>query len=293
MKLFSWFNPLWLVQNLFTTSLNPITIGAGLGALGSAATGKSPFTGALLGGGLGGLGSAGGLFGGATGAGSGSSLLSGFKGVEAAVPSLGSGGYAQLAQAPLGSIGGAATGGINFPSIGSNLGGTNLPFGSQGIQIDKFNPAFNFTDEGLAFADKGLSSADQMFVNKFVTEQNPFALDPRRLAVNTPLSLGEQFTDMMSNPLSGLSTSDKVGLGLKGFDMINQPQQPIQPVPVTPITRGNPEAVSAPLFNVAPNVGLQEGNDIGMPNLKTTIPLTDEEILRLQQALQTTGFRGR
>jgi hypothetical protein len=266
--------------------LVPALIGAGVGAVGGAVSGKNPFKSALLGGALGAGGA--GLMGagGAAGAGSGSGLFSGFKGIEAAVPSLGSGGYAQLAQAPLGSIGGAATGGINFPSIGSNLGGTNLPFGSQGIQIDKFNPAFNFTDEGLAFADKGLSSADQMFANKFVTEQNPFALDPRRLAVNTPLSLGEQFTDMMSNPLSGLSTSDKVGLGLKGFDMINQPQQPIQPVPVTPITRGNPEAVSTPLYNVAPNVGMQQ-------DLMTRMPLTEEELLRLQQQLQTTGFRGR
>ena len=90
MKLFNWFNPLWLVQNLFTTSLNPITIGAGIGALGGAVTGKNPFTSALMGGALGGLGSAGGLFGGA-GAGSGSGLLSGFKGIEAAVPSFGSG----------------------------------------------------------------------------------------------------------------------------------------------------------------------------------------------------------
>jgi hypothetical protein len=293
MKLFNWFNPLWLVQNFLTTSLNPITIGAGIGALGSAVQGKSPFTGALLGGGLGGLGSAGGLFGGASGAGSGSSLLSGFKGVEAAVPSLGSGGYAQLAQNALGPIGGAVPGGINFQSIGSNLGGTNLPFGSQGIQIDKFNPAINFTDEGLAFADKGLSSADQMFANKFVTEQNPFALDPRRLAVNTPLSLGEQFTDMISNPLSGLSTSDKLGLGLKTAEMFNQPQTPIEPVRVIPLTAGKPESVSAPLFNVAPNVGMQQGNEIGLPNLKSSIPLTDEELLRLQQALQTTGFRGR
>lgn len=293
MKLFNWFNPLWLVKNFFTTSLNPITIGAGIGALGSAVTGKSPFTGALMGGALGGLGSAGGLFGGASGAGSGSGLLSGFKGVEAAVPSLGSGGYAALGQNTLGPIGGAATGGINFGSIGSNLGGTNLPLGGQGIQLDKFNPAFNFTDDGLSFANQGLSSADQMFANKFATEVNPLTVDPRRIAVNTPLSLGEQFTDMISNPLSGLSTSDKLGLGLKTAEMFNQPKTSIEPVRVIPLTAGKPEAVSAPLFNVAPNVGMQQGNEIGLPNLKSSIPLTDEELLRLQQALQTTGFRGR
>ena len=290
MKLFNWFNPLWLVQNFFTTSLNPITIGAGIGALGSAVTGKSPFTGALMGGALGGLGSAGGLFGGASGAGSGSGLLSGFKGVEAAVPSLGSGGYAALAQNPLGPIGGAATGGINFGSIGSNLGGTNLPLGGQGIQLDKFNPAFNFTDDGLSFANQGLSSADQMFANKFATEVNPLTVDPRRIAVNTPLSLGEQFTDMIGNPFTDLTPRDKLGLGLQGIGMLNQPQQMIQPQ-VIPITQGKPEEVSAPLFNVAPNVMPTQENKIGLPNLLTRIPLTDEERLRLQQLAQS-GYRG-
>jgi hypothetical protein len=199
---------------------DPITIGAGLGAGLSVLQGKSPLTGALMGG------VGGGMFGGANGFGSGftqgGGLFSGLKGVAPEAVSLGSGGYAQLAQNPLGAIGGAAKGGINFGAngINSTLGGTNLPLGGQGIQIDKFNPAINFTDDGLAFADKGLSSADQMFANKFVTEQNPFALDPRRLAVNTPLSLGEQFTDMISNPFSNLTERDKLGLGLQGGNML-------------------------------------------------------------------------
>ena len=58
-----------------------------------------------------------------------------------------------------------------------------------------------------------------------------------------------------------------------------------------PITRGNPEMVSSPLFNVGPNVGMQQGNEIGLPNLMTRMPLTDEEILRLQQLAQQ-GYRG-
>lgn len=65
--MFKYFNPLWFIQNLLQPSINPITIGAGVGALGSAVTGKSPVKGALLGGALGGLGNAAGLFG-ATGA---------------------------------------------------------------------------------------------------------------------------------------------------------------------------------------------------------------------------------
>jgi hypothetical protein len=38
---------------------------------------------------------------------------------------------------------------------------------------------------------------------------------------------------------------------------------------------------------------MQEGNDIGLPNLLSRMPLTEEELLRLQQQMQTTGFRGR
>ena len=180
----------------------PLLIGAGLGAATSLAMGKNPFMGALLGG------ATGGAFGGAGGFGSGftqgGGLFSGLQGVAPEAVSLGSGGYAALGQNALSPIGGAATGGINFGAngINSTLGGTNLPFGSQGIQIDKFNPAINFTDDGLAFADKGLSSADQMFANKFVTETNPLALDPRRMAVDTPLSFGERLSDIGSNAFS-------------------------------------------------------------------------------------------
>jgi hypothetical protein len=265
--------------------LVPAMIGAGVGAAGGAISGQNPFKAALLGGALGAGGA--GLMGagGAAGAGSGSGLFSGFKGIEAAVPSLGSGGYAALGQNALGPIGGAATGGINFGSIGTNLGGTNLGIGSQGINnlASYANPLTNVAENSIGIGTQGLGGAG-------INLGNIGGADIRRLAVNTPLSLGEQFTDMISNPLSSLSTSDKVGLGLKGFDMINQPQQPIQPVPVTPITRGNPEAVSSPLMNVAPNVGMQQGNDIGLPNLMTRMPLTDEEKMRLQQLAQ--GYRG-
>lgn len=278
MKLFSWFNPLWLVQNLFTTSLNPITIGAGIGALGSAVQGKSPFTGALLGGGLGGLGSAGGLFG------SGSGLLSGLKGVATTPVSLGTGGYA------------SGIGGQIIPEIIASAApiastASTLPFGS----TEFISP---YTKEGIVnFADGTTSTLSPDYLSAGV---NYGANAPNFTPVLGKSADyvaggygGGGLFGNISDMFGGLSTSDKLGLGLKTAEMFNQPQQMIQPVPVTPITRGNPEAVSAPLFNVAPNVGMQQGNEIGLPNLKSSIPLTDEEILRLQQMLQTTGFRGR
>jgi hypothetical protein len=101
---------------------------------------------------------------------------------------------------------------------------------------------------------------------------------------------GAFLANNIGNPFTNMSTMDKINLGAKGFDALNQPQQPMQAPPVQPITRGNPEMVSSPLFNVAPNVGMQEGNDIGMPNLMTRMPLTDEEKMRLQQLAQ--GYRG-
>jgi hypothetical protein len=85
MKLFNWINPLWIINTFFTMRLEPITAtsalgamlgasgtaaanavitGAGIGALGSAATGSDPLKGALIGGALGGGGS---LLGGAGG----------------------------------------------------------------------------------------------------------------------------------------------------------------------------------------------------------------------------------
>lgn len=267
--------------------LVPALIGAGVGAVGGAVSGKNPFRSALLGGALGAGGA--GLMGagGAAGAGSGSGLFSGFKGIEAAVPSLGSGGYAALGQNALGPIGGAATGGINFGSIGSNLGGTNLPLGGQGINLSQYaNPLTNVAENSIGIGTQGLGGAG-------INLGNVGGADITRLAVNTPLSLGEQFTNMIGNPFTDLTSRDKLGLGLQGASMLNQPPQQMQTPPLMPITRGNPEMVSSPLFNVAPNVGMQEGNDIGLPNLETNIPLTDEEILRLQQQLQTTGFRGR
>lgn len=101
---------------------------------------------------------------------------------------------------------------------------------------------------------------------------------------------GAFLTNNIGNPFTNMSTMDKINLGAKGFDALNQPQQPMQTPPLMPITRGNPEMVSSPLINVAPNVGMQQGNDRGLPNLMTRMPLSDEEKMRLQQLAQ--GYRG-
>ena len=193
-----------------------ILVPAAIGAVSSAAMGKSPITGALLGG------ATGGILGGAGGAGG--NLFSGFKSaLPSAAPSLGSGGYAALGQAGSAGIGGASTGITINPILNSvddvmpidkitssyiddmasqGFSGTTFPANGYGVQIPKFKPeAISFADEGLSFGAP-LSSADQMFANKFVTEQNPFAVDPRRMAVDTPLTFGERLSDLGSNTMS-------------------------------------------------------------------------------------------
>jgi hypothetical protein len=102
---------------------------------------------------------------------------------------------------------------------------------------------------------------------------------------------GAFLSNNIGNPFSDLTARDKLGLGLQGVGMLNQPQQQMQAPPVIPITRGNPEMVSSPLYNVAPNVGRQQGNEIGLPNLLSRMPLSEEERMRLQQMAQQ-GYRG-
>ena len=54
--MFKYFNPVWIIKNFLQPSLGPeILIPAAIGAVGSAATGGSPITGALLGGATGGI----------------------------------------------------------------------------------------------------------------------------------------------------------------------------------------------------------------------------------------------
>jgi hypothetical protein len=102
---------------------------------------------------------------------------------------------------------------------------------------------------------------------------------------------GAFLTNNIGNPFTNMSTMDKFNLGAKGFDALNQPQQQMQTPPMMPIRQGNPEMVSTPLYNVAPNVGKQQGNEVGLPNLMTRMPLTEEEKMRLQQMAQQ-GYRG-
>jgi hypothetical protein len=206
--------------------LVPAMIGAGVGALGGAVTGKNPFKTALLGGALGaggaGLMGAGSAAGGAATAAGGADLAAGTVAPSIlGTPTLNA---SLLSQGSLAGLG--AT-----PSVYGGLGASSL-------------------------ADK----------------------------------TGALLSNSIGNPFTNMSTMDKINLGVKGFDALNQQPQQMQTPPLMPITRGNPEMVSSPLMNVAPNVMPVQENKIGLTNLMTRIPLTDEEKMRLQQLAQ--GYRG-
>ena len=295
--------------------LVPAMIGAGVGAVGGAVTGKNPFKSALLGGALGaggaglmGAGGAGatagtvgsnGLIGGANlstagglGLGSGAtsglgSFLSNFKGVETTPVSMGTGGYAS-------GIGGQAVSGMGTlpgQSLDEILGYTIPKQNLADITSPEAiaNSGFRgFEPSGFRNLDTGTSVGAPFSTEAFTN--NP--LVQQQIANNAGQVASKSFLDNFG--LNNLSTMDKINLGKIGLDagFPNQAQQMIQPE-LRPVIRGNPEAASSPLYNTGPNVNIQQGNNVGMPNLSTRMPLTEEELLRLQQQLQTTGFRGR
>jgi hypothetical protein len=297
--------------------LVPAMIGAGVGAVGGAVTGKNPFKSALLGGALGAGGAglmgagagagaatgtvgANGLIGGANlstagglGIGSGAAgasgglgnFLSSIKGIETTPVNFGTGGYAS-------GIGGQAIGSMPVgqtlqETLGLTIPKQNLADVTSPEAIA--NSAFRgFEPSGFRNLDTGTSVGAPFSTEAFTN--NP--LMAQQIANNAGQTVSPSFFDSLG--LGNLTTMDKINLGKIGIDtgFPSQPQQMIQPE-TRPVIRGNPEAVSSPLFNVGPNVGMQQGNDVGMPNLMTRMPLTEEELLRLQQQMQTAGFRGR
>ena len=282
---------------------DPITamaVGAALGGGTSLARGKSfgsslknaAIGGALGGGGsyLGGLMSGAGAAGGATGS---SGLLSNLQGVATTPVSFGTGGYA------------SGIGGQVIPNVAPNVVPAITTTGQTATQ--------NFIPEHLVGNSTGIPNykpGDLFYPqgsSNFV-ENTPFMPGASRAVTSAPnftpvlgrsagYTGGGQgsggFFGGIQDMFGGLSTSDKLGIGLKATDLAMRPEERMPPPQVNPIIPGNPALVSAPLYNVAPNVGMQEGNDMGLPNLLSRMPLTEEELLRLQQQMQTTGFRGR
>jgi hypothetical protein len=292
----------------FGSALQSAALGGALGGGGSALGGLMSGAGAGVGTTAGtlGQGAGSGLIGGAnltgagiaSGAGTGAtsglgSFLSNIKGIETTPVNFGTGGYAS-------GIGGQAVGNmgtlpgqsldeilnLNIPK--QNLADITSPEAIANNAFPKFKPSGLFEPSSFRNLDTGTSVGSPFSTEAFTN--NP--LMSQQIANNAGQVASTSFLDKLG--LNNLSTMDKVNIGKTALDVgfPNQPQQMIQPE-VRPVIRGNPDMVSTPLYNVGPNVGMQEGNELGLPNLLSRMPLTEEELLRLQQQMQTTGFRGR
>jgi len=170
----------------------PLLIGAGLGAATSLAMGKNPFMGALLGG------ATGGAFGGAGGFGSGFTQGGGL------LSSLGS--TATNAGVQLGSTAANLADDVALNAVDdiafNQAFNTALPTsvaGGGGAKIN-ISPYLNVADDGLGFAASGAPSTGIPF--SFGKEINPLTMDPRRFAVDTPLTFGERLSDLGSSAFS-------------------------------------------------------------------------------------------
>ena len=184
--MFKYFNPVWIIKNFLQPSLGPeILVPAAIGAVGSGVMGGNPIKGALLGA------ATGGILGGAGGAGG--NLFSGFK---SALPSA-TGTGVQLAPTVANTVDDLALNSLDDIAFNTSLPTNVIGGAGQGINI---SPYLNVADDGLGFAASGAPATGIPF--SFSSTPNPLTLDPRRIAVDTPLTFGERLSDIGSNTMS-------------------------------------------------------------------------------------------
>jgi hypothetical protein len=245
--------------------MNPVLIGAGIGALGSAVQGKSPLTGALLGG------ATGGLFGGSE------SLLGG-----------------KIAGAFGQGAAGGVTNGINLSQVGTNVGGTALGVGSQGItNIAQFaKPLTGIADDAVI----GASLADDVGIaaSNIPSTNIPLSVSDLRGGVGKDLLTSDMsklfnYTDptMMdkvqgfgqdayswakNNPLSA------GGFALKGIEAINAPPEKVNTSAQQPVRQGQFQGYTptAAPSRVAPQIVPVPINKTGMLQLDTVVAQNPE-----------------
>jgi hypothetical protein len=173
--------------------LIPALVGAGVGAAGSAAMGKSPLTGALLGASVGGLGGAGGLFGGAGAAGA-AGATGATTGIQLAQAPILEGLSTSLAPTVVGGSGAAGITGLGSGTLGG-AGITGLGSGTLGA------------------GGAGITGLNTMGIDSLSL------LDPSRLAYNTPLSFGEKLSNVGSSGYSYLK--DNPATALSGVNSLS------------------------------------------------------------------------
>jgi hypothetical protein len=140
----------------------------------------------------------------------------------------GAGSYLGGAMGGAGNVGGAAKGGINFNSIGSGLGGTNLPVGGQGINLlGNVGTGITQTSNPLLYLDDTLNLTNPVSNSVFSTMGNT-VLD-----------------SVKANPFQTAS------LGLSAYDRLNPSAAPLQPSPMLSAQQlmGQQGAAPIPQFN--------------------------------------------
>ena len=240
----------------------PMIIGAGIGALGSAAMGKSPFTGALMGGALGGLGGAGGLFGGA-----GAGATGATTGIQLAQPAITEGLSTALAPTVVGGSGAAGITGLGSGTLGG-AGITGLGSGTLGA------------------GGAGITGLNTMGIDSLSL------LDPSRLAYNTPLSFGEKLSNMGSdmfsyakeNPTSLLSGANTISDMSANAEAQNQQKlNNAVSMGAQPISKKDFDPSSA--IAAAPSYGLSrdEVSAGKVAQIASQARLNDEDVRRIRQ----------
>jgi hypothetical protein len=200
--------------------MEPILIGAGVGALTSAATGQNPFTGALLGG------ATGGVFGGSE------SLLGGK--IASAFGQGAAGGASQGVKAATGELAKQAIPSVGIQGLGQSVASNidKIPLG----QIDDFAGAFNVGQSSLGSgipisagdlaggAGNNVLGANMSQLFNYVP---PTALEKIQ-GVGT-----DAYSWAKDNPLSAGN------IGLKGIELANQPPKPVDTSGQRPVKQGS------------------------------------------------------
>lgn len=208
----------------------PVLVPAAIGAVGSAAMGKSPITGALMGGALGGLGGAAGLFGsgaagagaGATTAGAGGSGL--FGAAEAISPFTPTGVFGAQTMTP--GLTGAVTGlGAAAPAMAAQnalpYAGSTGMFDIAGTQNQILGGIGQATAAGGGGFDPSFMGGIKRGIESGYGTLSDWA---------------------KANPMQALSTTGDV------VKAVSPQEQPMQQPVIPPVTRGT--------YNTAPNLGM-------------------------------------
>ena len=250
--------------------MEPVLIGAGIGALGSAAQGKSPLTGALLGG------ATGGAFGG-------SQSLFGDK-IANAFSGLTSGNVAQGVQAATGQLAKQAIPSVGIQGLGQGLNYADdialnqlddFALGSADdiFNINTFKSGLPKTPVGVQLSAGdlrgGLPSANMPFadrINAMNTSQLFNYTDPTMLDKVQGFG-NDAFSFAKSNPAS------TGGFALKGIEAINAPPQKTDTSAQQPVRQGQFQGYTptASASNVAPQIVPVPVNKTGMLQLDSVV----------------------